>query len=406
MKYDFTTVLDRKGKDAIAIDAVGAPGSSYPAPREGFDIIPMWVADMNFPVVPSVQEAMIRRAQHPTFGYFFPYEEYFDAIIRWQTVRNHVEGLTAECIGYENGVLGGVVSAAGILCSKGDKILVHSPTYVGFTNALGNAGYELVHSPLVRDENNVWRMDYEDMEKKLVEQQIHTAILCSPHNPTGRAWEGWELEKAMELFQKHDVYVISDEIWSDLYLADHQHIPTQSVSEDARMRTIAFYAPSKTFNLAGLIGSYHIIYNKRLRDRIRKESSLSHYNSMNVLSMYALMGAYEPEGWEWLAQLKEVLTKNADYACDFIRQNWKGVKVSRPQATYMLFIDCEEWCKDHGKTMDELERAGLEVGVLWQDGRAFHGEYCIRMNLALPYARVQEAFERLDQHVFNAQGSM
>ena len=407
MKYDFESIIERHGQDALAVDrpaqhrAAGAGYFSVPV-KEGFDIIPMWVADMNYAVAPSIPRAIKKRMEHPVYGYFEPRKEYYDAIIKWQSERNHVEGLTAECIGYENGVLGGVVSAAGILCSAGDKILVNSPTYVGFMHSLCNVGYELVHSPMVLDENNVWRMDYEDMEKKIVEQQIHTAILCNPHNPTGRAWERWEIEKAMELYKKHDVYVISDEIWSDLYLADHHHIPTQTISEDAKMRTIAFYSPSKTFNLAGLIGSYHIVYNKRLRDRLRKEGSLSHYNSMNVLSMYALMGAYEPEGVEWLEELLEVLTKNADYACDFIEKNWKGVNVSRPQATYMLFIDCEEWCKEHGKTMDELENAGLEIGVLWQDGREFHGEYSIRLNLALPFARVQEAFERLDKYVFNA----
>ena len=407
MKYDFESIIERHGQDALAVDRpaqhreLGEGYFSVPV-KDGFDIIPMWVADMNYAVAPSIPRAIKKRMEHPVYGYFEPRKEYYDAIIKWQTERNHVEGLTAECIGYENGVLGGVVSAAGILCSAGDKILVNSPTYVGFMHSLCNVGYELVHSPMVLDENNVWRMDYEDMEKKIVEQQIHTAILCNPHNPTGRAWERWEIEKAMELYKKHDVYVISDEIWSDLYLADHHHIPTQTISEDAKMRTIAFYSPSKTFNLAGLIGSYHIVYNKRLRDRLRKEGSLSHYNSMNVLSMYALMGAYEPEGVEWLEELLEVLTKNADYACDFIEKNWKGVNVSRPQATYMLFIDCEEWCKEHGKTMDELENAGLEIGVLWQDGREFHGEYSIRLNLALPFARVQEAFERLDKYVFNA----
>ena len=406
MKYDFESIIERHGQDALAVDrpaqhrAAGEGYFSVPV-KDGFDIIPMWVADMNYAVAPSIPRAIKKRMEHPVYGYFEPRKEYYDAIIKWQTERNHVEGLTAECIGYENGVLGGVVSAAGILCSAGDKILVNSPTYVGFMHSLCNVGYELVHSPMVLDENNVWRMDYEDMEKKIVEQQIHTAILCNPHNPTGRAWERWEIEKAMELYKKHDVYVISDEIWSDLYLADHHHIPTQTISEDAKMRTIAFYSPSKTFNLAGLIGSYHIVYNKRLRERLRKEGSLSHYNSMNVLSMYALMGAYEPEGVEWLEELLEVLTKNADYACDFIEKNWKGVNVSRPQATYMLFIDCEEWCKEHGKTMDELENAGLEIGVLWQDGREFHGEYSIRLNLALPFERVQEAFERLDKYVFN-----
>lgn len=407
MKYDFESIIERHGQDALAVDRpaqhreLGEGYFSVPV-KDGFDIIPMWVADMNYAVAPSIPRAIKKRMEHPVYGYFEPRKEYYDAIIKWQTERNHVEGLTAECIGYENGVLGGVVSAAGILCSAGDKILVNSPTYVGFMHSLCNVGYELVHSPMVLDENNVWRMDYEDMEKKIVEQQIHTAILCNPHNPTGRAWERWEIEKAMELYKKHDVYVISDEIWSDLYLADHHHIPTQTISEDAKMRTIAFYSPSKTFNLAGLIGSYHIVYNKRLRDRLRKEGSLSHYNSMNVLSMYALMGAYEPEGVKWLEELLEVLTKNADYACDFIEKKWKGVNVSRPQATYMLFIDCEEWCKEHEKTMDELEKAGLEVGVLWQDGREFHGAYSIRLNLALPYARVQEAFERLDKYVFNA----
>ena len=405
MKYDFETIIERLGKDALAVDGPQtdrqAEKGYFGVPlKEGFDAIPMWVADMNFATAPSITEAVAERLTHPVFGYFIPREEYFDAIIQWQTKRNQVKGLCAECIGYENGVLGGVVSAAGVLCSQGDKILVHSPTYVGFTNALGNAGYQLVHSPLYLDEENIWRMDYEDMEKKIIEQKIHTAILCSPHNPTGRAWERWELEKAMELFKKYDVYVISDEIWSDLYLEDYKHIPTQSVSEDAKNRTIAFYAPSKTFNLAGLIGSYHIVYNCWLRERLRKESSLSHYNNMNVLSMYALMGAYTPSGEAWLEELKEVLTKNIAYACDFIKKNLEGVKVSKPQATYMLFLDCEEWCKKNEKTMDELQKAGLEVGVLWQDGRAFHGAYGIRMNLALPHERVKEAFERLKKYVF------
>ena len=284
MKYDFTSILDRKGKDAIAVDLV-CEGGAYPAPKEGFDVIPMWVADMNFPVVPTIQEAMIKRAQEPTFGYFMPREEYYQKIIQWQKDHNGVEGLEPKHIGYENGVLGGVVSALGVLCSKGDKVLVHSPTYVGFTMSLGNYGYEIVHSQLQQDEEGIWRMDFEDMEKKIVENKIHAAIFCSPHNPTGRVWERWEIEKAMELYKKHDVFVISDEIWSDIILTGHKHIPTQSVSEDAKQRTIAMYAPSKTFNLAGLVGSYHIIYNSWLRDRHEKESSLSHYNSMNVMSM-------------------------------------------------------------------------------------------------------------------------
>ena len=183
MKYDFTTVLDRRGKDAIAVDLVGAPGSAYPAPKEGFDVIPMWVADMNFPVVPTIQEAMIARVQHPTFGYFSATDEYYNAIIRWQETHNGATGLTKENIGYENGVLGGVGTALNVYCSRGDKVLLHSPTYVGFTNSLTNNGYHIIHSPLVKDENGVWRMDFADMEKKIVEHKIHAAIFCPPTIP-------------------------------------------------------------------------------------------------------------------------------------------------------------------------------------------------------------------------------
>ena len=396
MKYDFTSIMDRRNMDAIAVDC--PPGE----PKEGFDVIPMWVADMNFPAVPAIPEAIIARAQHTAYGYFRPRQEYFDAIINWHRTRNGVQGLQAEHIGYANGVLGGVVSALNVICSRGDKVLVHSPTYIGFTHALDDNGYEIIHSPLTIDEEGIWRMDFEDMERKIVENKIHAAIFCSPHNPCGRVWERWEIERAMELYRKHDVFVISDEIWSDLILAGHKHIPTQSVSEDAKMRTVAMYAPSKTFNLAGLVGSYRVIYNKWLRDRVDKEASLSHYNGMNVLSMYALIGGYSETGKEWLEELNQVLTGNVDFACDYIEKHFDGVKVCRPQGTYMLFLDCTGWCARTGKTMDQLERAAWDVGVALQDGRMFHGPHHLRVNLALPRSRVEEAFRRLDEYVFNA----
>lgn len=402
MKYDFTSHIERKGHDAIAVDMLGVEGSFAPgAPKEGFDAIPMWVADMNFPVIPTVQEAIIERTKHPAFGYFEPRKEYFDSIIKWQETRNDVRGLAKEHIGYENGVLGGVLSALKVFCSNGDNVLVHSPTYIGFTESLKNNGYNIVHSDLVQDENGVWRMNYEDMEKKIVDKKIHAAIMCSPHNPCGRVWERWELEKAMELYRKHDVFVVSDEIWSDIILADNKHIPTQSVSEDARNRTVALYAPSKTFNLAGLIGSYHIIYNSWIRDRVEKESSLCHYNEMNVLSMYALIGAYKKEGYEWVDELRDVLTENVEYACKFIAEKFDGVSCSKPQGTYMLFVDCTQWCKKHGKLIDDVEKACWDVGVAVQDGRKFNGECHLRINLALPKDKIIEAFDRMDKYVFN-----
>ena len=206
----------------------------------------------------------------------------------------------------------------------------------------------------------------------------------------------------MELYKKHDVFVISDEIWSDLILAGHKHIPTQYVSEDAKLRTVAMYAPSKTFNLAGLVGSYSIVYNSWLKDRMEKEASLSHYNSMNVLSMHALIGAYQPEGVEWLEELRQVLTGNVDFACHYIAEHFAGGEGSRPQGTYMRFLDCTKWCKENGKTIDDVLKACHDVGGALQDGRQFHGPCHLRVNLALPLSRVQEAFARLDKYVFNA----
>ncbi len=371
MTYDFTTIIDRRGQDALAIDALGTAPGVPDAPQEGFDAIPMWVADMNFPVLPDIQEAIIARAREPHFGYFEPRGEYFERIIAWQRDRNGVRDLAPEHIGYENGVLGGVVSTLAAFMAPGDAVLVHSPTYIGFTGAIGNAGFRIVHSPLKLDEQGVWRMDFEDMERKLAENRIHAAVFCSPHNPCGRVWERAEIERAMELYAKYDCVVVSDEIWSDI-------------------------------NLAGLVGSYHIIYDAYLRDRVTAQASKSHYNEMNVLSQHALIGAYGEAGRIWVDELREVLGENVDWACSHIAERYAaaGVRTARPQGTYMLFLDCTGWCEAHGCEVDELLRRGWRVGVAWQDGRPFLGEHHIRLNLALPAARVREALDRLDRYVF------
>ncbi len=402
MKYDFTSHIDRHDKDAVAIDSIGGVvwGIEPKAAEDGFDEIPMWVADMNFATCPAITSAIANRILHPLFGYFVPTDAYYNAIVRWQTERNGYENLTKDEIGYENGVHGGICSVLNLLTQPGDTILMHSPAYVGFIGDLKQLGRYPSYSPLVKDEQGVWRMDYEDMEKRLAEQDIHMAIFCSPHNPTGRVWERWELEKAMALFAKYDVTVISDEIWSDIIFEGHTHIPTQMVSEDAAQRTISFYAPSKTFNLAGLIGSYHIIRNKNLRDQICKYEASLHYNEINVLSMHALIGAYSEEGSEWTAELRQVLEDNCTYAADFINEQLPGCRVSKPEGTYMLFMDVSDYAESSGKSLDEILEDGWRVGVAYQDGRQFHGKMSIRLNCALPKDRLEEAMRRLKEYVF------
>ncbi len=397
MKYDFTTVLDRRGRDSTAADVI--PFKDFQV-DEGFSPIPMWIADMSFKAAPAVMDAIYRRMEMPNFGYFPLPKEYFDSIIRWQQRRNSVEGLLPEHIGYENGVLGGVSSAIQAFTAPGEEVLVHSPTYVGFTHTFQDTGRIAVHSPLKRDEEGIWRMDYEDMDRKIKEHNIHLAIFCSPHNPCGRVWERREIERAMEVYAANNCLVISDEIWSDIIMPGYKHIPTQSISEDARERTVAFYAPSKTFSLAGLVGSYHIIYNKYLRERVLRQSRLSHYNDPNVLSVHALIGSFSPEGEAWAEEMIQVVNGNLDYACGFIRDNFPGVKVMRPQGTYMLFLDCGDFCRSQGISISRLQERGVRRGVIWQNGEDFMFPDSIRMNFALPRSLAEEAMERLKKYVF------
>ena len=397
MKFDFTTVLDRFGRDSVAAEVIPFEGIEV---KEGFEPIPMWIADMSFPVAPAVEKAIRKRMEMPNYGYFDLPDEYFDSIISWQRRRNGVEGLEKAHIGYENGVLGGVSAAVQAFTAPGEPVLLHSPTYVGFTSGMKNIGRPIVHSPLKRDSEGIWRMDFEDMDRKIKEHGIRFAIFCSPHNPCGRVWERWEIEGAMEVYRRNDCIVISDEIWSDIIMPGHRHIPTQTVSQDAKMRTLAFYSPSKTFSLAGLVGSYHIVYNDYLRRRLVRQSDMSHYNSCNVLSMHAMLGAFSPEGEAWADAMIGVIDENLRYACEFIEENFKGVRCMRPQGTYMLYLDCAEYLREKRESIDALLRRGVEHGVIWQNGEAFQWPETIRMNLALPKSQLVKAMERLKEYVF------
>ncbi len=402
MKYDFTTIIDRKGRDAAAYDSVGKYkwGIEPDLPEEGFSFIPMWVADMNFATCPAVTREIIKRAEHPLFGYYDYSDNYYNAIINWRKAGGYHQDLTREHIGYENGVHGFMASAVKVLTEPGDSILLHSPAYVGFRDDVEGLGRKSVYSPLVQDEDGVWRMDYDDMDRKIRDNGIRVAVFCSPHNPSGRVWTRTELEKAMEVFRANDVTVLSDEIWSDLVFSGHEHIPTQCVSGWAREHTAAAYAPSKTFNLAGLVGSYHIIYNKELREKIAEHGEKTHYNEMNVLSMHALIGAYSDEGREWLDELMQVLEGNARYAADYINGRLPGVSTHMGEGTYMLFLDLSEYCRRSGRTIDEVVKAGWKVGVGWQDGRQFEGPCHVRLNLASPRSMIEEALDRMREYVF------
>ena len=414
-KYDFTTILDRRGRDAYAVDGVGLQrwGTEPAPPQDGYDFIPMWVADMNFPTCPSVTEAIMDRVKHPAFGYFSAPDKYFDAIINWRQGIASGSGqdtdkdspaacahtahpyLKREHIGYENGVHGFITSAVRVLTKPGDSILLHSPNYVGFRGDTLGQGRECVYSPLRMDEDGIWRMDLDDMAGRIEKHNISLMIFCSPQNPSGRVWERWELEAMMDMLESHHVTVICDEIWADLVFPGYVHTPLQDVSTYARDHVLAAYAPSKTFNIAGLVGSYHIIYNDELREKITREGDLTNYNEMNVLSMHALIGGYSKTGREWLGELNQTLEGNVQFAVEFIRRNLPGVTVSMPQGTYMMWLDLKNYMDRTGRTLDEVIHSGWRYGIGWQDGRFFEGGTNIRLNLASPRSRIEEAFNRM-----------
>ncbi len=399
-RFDFTTVTDRRGLDSSKWDVIPIPGAEV---LPGFSHIPMWVADMDFPTAPCVIAAIqARLAASPAMGYFGLKETgFYDAIKKWQFERNGVVIEDDDVISYENSVLGGVSNVIRTYTEEGEPVLLHSPTYIGFTGTVNAAKRKIILSELKQDEEGTYRMDFEDMEKKIVENNIKVAIFCNPHNPTGRVWTPEEIQAYVELMVKHNVKIIADEIWSD-FIMEGKHTPTQSVSELAKMNVSAMYACTKTFNLAGLVGAYSIIYNKETRDKCRELAAQTHYNQPNILSVHALVGAYN-EGAPYVDELVKVIKSNQQHAYDVI-QTWGGlVKTQKPQGTYVMFLDFTEFCEKRGKTMDEVLQKCVSVGVICQDGRPFHGPCHARFNFACPHSSVVEAFDRLTKYVINAE---
>lgn len=390
MNYDFDKVWDRVGHDATKWDAARDPKSPIYSTAE--TIVPMWVADMDFATAPSVVDALKERIEHPLFGYFPLPDRYIDAIANWQKTRFGISyPIERSNIMYQNSVLGGVASFLSAYTRPGENVLINSSTYVGFQGTAKNLARPLCYSDLVKDENGTYRMDFEDMERKIVENKTSVMIFCSPHNPTGRVWEKWEIEKVVELCDKYEMKIISDEIWADFIVDPNcKHIPTQSVSERAKQITMALYAPSKTFNLAGLVGSYSLMYNAQMINKITATAASTHYNGANVLSCHALIGGYEG-GAEWVNQLVRYIRGNQEYIVNYMNEHFQGVKAYLPQGTYLLWVDITDCGKEFAAVYQEMK----DVGVLVNDGHAFQGGSFLRFNTACPRSACEEAMKRL-----------
>ncbi|MBW2090867.1 MAG: pyridoxal phosphate-dependent aminotransferase [Deltaproteobacteria bacterium] len=384
MKYDFDKVLDRKGTNSAKWDAVELLYGHK-------DVLPMWVADMDFQAPPKVIEALKKQAEHGIFGYTFKTPSYYQPFLDWMEKR-HGWKIRPNWLTYSPGVVTALNICVLALTQPGDKVILQPPVYYPFFRVVLNNGRQVVNNPL-KLEDGRYVMDFDDLGKK-ADSRTRIMIISSPHNPVGRSWEKEELVRLGEFCLKNGITLISDEVHSDLLYPGHKHVPTASISKELALNTITCVAPSKTFNLAGLKTSVIIIPDRKLRRRYNIMLSNIGLGMDNSFGLVALKSAYE-YGEDWLEQLLEYLHQNLEFTLRYFEEKIPEIKVIKPEATYLLWLDCRRLGLDNEglkKFMSEKARVGLDDGPPFGPG----GEGFQRMNIACPRATLAEGLKRIE----------
>ncbi len=387
MKYNFDKSVDRLGTSSVKWDYLDRVFGNK-------DVLPLWVADMDFEVPQPVSDAVVKRAQHGIYGYTDRPDSFYASISKWMEKRHgwHIEN---EWITVCPGVVPALCFSVLSFTEPGDKVLLQSPVYHPFFSAIEENGRIIVNNRL-RQEKVRYEMDFEDLETKLA-SGVKLMLLCNPHNPIGRVWSKEELKKVGELCARYDVIIISDEIHSDLVYRSCTHIPAASISEELALRTVTCIAPSKTFNIAGLSTSAVIIPDKALRHKFNSTLKRLGIEMSNLFGITALEAAYT-DGEEWLDQVLEYLEGNLDYLADYFNTRIPKIKVSKPQGTYLAWLDCRQLGMNQKDLVDffiHRARVGLNDGAAFGAG----GEGFMRMNIACPRSLVEEALKRIEQAV-------
>ncbi|MBW2060275.1 MAG: PatB family C-S lyase [Deltaproteobacteria bacterium] len=387
MKYDFDKIIDRRNTSCAKWDAV--------EPLYGDkEVLPMWVADMDFKAPPPVIEALKKQADHGIFGYTFKPLSYYEPLLRWLERRQGWK-VEKEWLTYSPGVVTALNVCVLALTQPGDKIILQPPVYYPFFRVVLNNGRQVVNNPL-KFENGRYLMDFDDLDKR-ISSRTRLMIISSPHNPVGRAWEQEELVRLGQFCLKNDIVLISDEIHSDLIYPGHKHIPTASISEELSLKTITCVAPSKTFNLAGLKTSVIIIPDPKLRQRFNIMLGNIGIGMDNSFGLVALESAYQ-YGEEWLDQLLEYLRQNMEFSISYFEEKIPQIKVIRPEATYLLWLDCRKLGLNNEelkKFMIKKAKVGLDDGPPFGPG----GEGFQRMNIACPRAVLEQGLKRIESAV-------
>lgn len=383
MEYDFSRPTDRRGTDSYKWDS---------APEA--DIIPLWVADMDFETFPGITEALQRRVAHGIFGYTRVPEAYYEAVCRWFKKR-HGWHINREDIIYTSGVVPAVSAVIKALTLPGDQVIVQGPVYNCFFSSIRNNGCEMVSNSLIYNKEELrYEIDFDDLERKLKHERARLMLLCNPHNPGGRVWTRDELTRVAELCRKYGVRVVSDEIHCELTLYDNEYVPFGSLPDELSRDSITCCSPSKAFNTAGLQIANIVCRDAEVRNRINRAININEVCDVNPFGVIALQAAYSDEGYEWLTQLRKYISANYDLLLERFARELPKCKVMRMEGTYLAWIDCSEL----HISSDEIEKMLMHENKVWVNAGSMYGAEgaaFIRINMACTSELLNEGITRI-----------
>lgn len=380
MKYDFDAIIPRRGTNSYKWD-------SAPADKE---VLPLWVADMDFRTAPAVIEALSRRVAHGIFGYAHVPDEYYTAVIRWFE-RRHAWPVEKEWFIYTSGVVPALSAIIKALAEPGDGVVVQTPVYNCFFSSIRNNGCRIVANPL-KYEHQTYHIDFDDLERKTADPGVKLMLLCNPHNPAGRVWTREELCRIGEICRRNRVMVIADEIHGELVFPGHAYIPFASIDKEHLINSVTCLSPSKSFNLAGLQIANIIACDETVRRRIDRAININEVCDVNPFGIEATIAAYN-EGEEWLLQLLDYLKANYDHLCGFFQAHLPQIPVTRLEGTYLVWTDCRALAQPS----DLLQARLLEETGLWLNSGTMYGaegEGFLRWNIACPRVVLDDALGR------------
>lgn len=388
--YDFDQIIDRKGSGDIKHDAL--------LPRWGRDdLLPLWVADMDFATPPFIVDALRKRLEHPIFGYTAMPDELWLSIIDWQQ-RQHQWTVQRQWLSYIPGIVKGIGFVINVFTHPGEKVIIQPPVYHPFRLTPLANGREVVFNPLKRNAEGYYEMDFDNLEA-VCDEQCKVFVLCNPHNPAGQTWAKETLQRLADFCYERNILVISDEIHADMALFGNRHTPFATVSQRAADISITFGAPSKTFNIAGIVSSFAIVPNAELRTKFFRWLAANELNEPTIFAPIATIAAFT-QGDEWRKQMLKYIEGNVLFVEAYCKKHIPGVKPLRPQASFLVWLDFTELKLDHAQLLDLcVDKAHLAMN----DGEMFGpgGESHMRLNVGTPRTILQQALEQLAQAVKN-----